>query len=248
VPKQLEDGLVICTQQKSILDSETFEFSLVQRSEPSESICCKVEDGSCSPSREESLKTVTLDEDNGEAIETFIVGRKFSDVQDLEIGGDIFLLRHPENVKDRNAIKVISGDSEMLGYLPKDISQCLSPLIDDYDLKFEGTITSVPKKSSEAVLIKVVCHKMRSDGWKECELYGDFKPLWEKVLQVVEHQMQFPPKTTRYQLNFNVLLQEVLRSCSHLFTADEKAFLESFPTLSEDSQRLFIRLYTRKGI
>jgi Fanconi-associated nuclease 1 len=247
VPKQLEDGLVICTQQKSILDSETFEFSLVQRSEPSESICCKVEDGSCSPSREESLKTVTLDEDNGEAIETFIVGRKFSDVQDLEIGGDIFLLRHPENVKDRNAIKVISGDSEMLGYLPKDISQCLSPLIDDYDLKFEGTITSVPKKSSEAVLIKVVCHKMRSDGWKECELYGDFKPLWEKVLQVVEHQMQFPPKTTRYQLNFNVLLQEVLRSCSHLFTADEKAFLESFPTLSEDSQRLFIRLYTRKG-
>jgi len=89
----------------------------------------------------------------------------------------------------------------------------------------QGTITSVPKKSSEAVLIKVVCHKMRSDGWKECELYGDFKPLWEKVLQVVEHQMQFPPKTTRYQLNFNVLLQEVLRSCSHLFTADEKAFL-----------------------
>lgn len=25
----------------------------------------------------------------------------------------------------------------MLGYLPKDVSQCLSPLIDEYDLKFE---------------------------------------------------------------------------------------------------------------
>ncbi|KAG7599800.1 HIRAN domain [Arabidopsis suecica] len=244
VPKQLEDGLVICTQKQPILDSETSQFNLVQRSD---SICCKVEDGSCSPSSEEILITVTLDEANGEAIETFIVGRKFSDVHDIEIGGNISLLRHPENVKDRNAIKVVSADSEMLGYLPKDISQCLSPLIDDYDLKFEGTITSVPKNSSEAVPIKVVSHKMTSDGWKECEFYGDFKPLWEKVLQVVEHQMQFPPKTTRYQLNFNVLLQEVLRSCSHLFTADERAFLESFPTLSEDSQRLFIRLYTRKG-
>lgn len=92
-------------------------------------------------------------------------------------------------------------------------------------LYLQGTIISVPKNSSEAVPIKVVCHKMTSDDWKECEFSGDFKPLWEKVLQVVEHQMQFPPKTTRYQLNFNVLVQEVLRSFSHLFTADENAFL-----------------------
>ncbi|XP_024006654.1 fanconi-associated nuclease 1 homolog [Eutrema salsugineum] len=232
--------------------SETSQFSFVELSEPSDSLCCKVDDDdSCSPSSEEISKTVTLDEANGgEAIQTFIVGRKFSDVQDLEIGGKICLLRHPENIKDRNAIKVLSADSglsEILGYLPKDVSQCLSPLIDKYDLKFEGTITSVPKNSSEAVPINVFCHKMTSDGWKECEFAGDVKPLWEKVLQVVEHQMLFPPKTTRYQLNFNVLVQEVLRSCSHLFTADEKSFLESFPSLSEDSQRLFIRLYTRKG-
>ncbi|XP_010461651.1 PREDICTED: fanconi-associated nuclease 1 homolog isoform X2 [Camelina sativa] len=240
VPKQLEGGPVICTQQQPILDSETSGFSLVQRSEPSDSICCKVDDGSCSPRNEEILETVTLDEANGDAIHTFIVGRKFSDVLNLEIGGNICLLRHPENIKDRNAIKVVSADSEMLGYIPKDISQCLSPLIDEYDLKFEGTITSVPKYSSEAVPIKVVCHKMTSDGWKECEFYEDFKPIWDKVLQAVEHQMQFPPKTTRYQFNFNVILQEVLRSCSHLFTADERTFLE-------DSQRLFVRLYTRKG-
>ncbi|CAH2036092.1 unnamed protein product, partial [Thlaspi arvense] len=242
--KQSEDGLVIRTQQQPILDSETSKFNLVQTSD------CNVDDDSCSPSSEEISKAVTLDESNGEAIQTFIVGRKFSDVEDLEIGGKVCLLRHPEKIKDRNAIKVLSADSElseMLGYLPKDVSQCLSPLIDKYDLKFEGTITSVPENSSEAVPIKVVCHKMISDGWKECEFAGEFKPLWEKVIEVVEHQMQFPPKTTRYQLNFNVLVQEVLRSCSHLFTAEEKTFLESFPTLSEDSQRLFIRLYTRKG-
>ncbi|KAF8048759.1 hypothetical protein N665_2413s0002 [Sinapis alba] len=238
--KQSEDSPLIHTQhqqqQQSIL-------------ERSDSICCKLDDDdSCS---EEVSKTVALDEANGEVVQTFIVGRKFSEVQDLETGAKIFLLRHPENIKDRNAIKVLSADSElseMLGYLPKDVSQCLSPLIDEYDLKFEGTITSVPKNSSEAVPIKIVCHKMTSDGWKESGFAGeDFKLLWENVLQVVEHQLQFPPKTTRYQMNFNVLVQEVLRSCSHLLTTDEKAFLESFPSLSEDSQRLFIRLYTRKG-
>ncbi|KAG2314313.1 hypothetical protein Bca52824_017435 [Brassica carinata] len=234
--KQSDDSLLVHTQQQQ---------SILERTD---SICCNLDYDSSS---EEVPKTVTLDEANGEAIQTFIVGRKFSDVQDLETGAKICLLRHPENIKDHNAIKVLYADSalsEMLGYLPKDVSQCLSPLIDEHDLKFEGTITSVPKNSSEAVPIKVVCHKMTSDGWKESVFAdGDFKLLWEKVLQVVEHQIQFPPKTTRYQLNFNVLVQEVLRSCSHLFTADEMAFLESFPSLSEDSQRLFIRLYSRKG-
>lgn len=50
---------------------------------------------------------MALDEANGdEAIQTFIVGRKFSDIQDLEVGAKICLLRHPENIKDPNAIKV----------------------------------------------------------------------------------------------------------------------------------------------
>ncbi|KAF3495403.1 hypothetical protein DY000_02057381 [Brassica cretica] len=52
-------------------------------------------------SSEEISKTVALDEANGdEAIQTFIVGRKFSDIQDLEVGAKICLLRHPENIKD----------------------------------------------------------------------------------------------------------------------------------------------------
>lgn len=119
VPKQLEDG------------SETSQFNLVQRID---SICCKVEDGSCSPNSEEVLKTVTLDEANGEAIETFIVGRKFSDVQDLEIGGNIFLLRHPENVKDRNAIKVFVFVSFNIVFLS--VNSCLFILLAAEDIIF----------------------------------------------------------------------------------------------------------------
>lgn len=105
-PKQSkqEDSVLIRTQKQPILDSE---FNFVERSEPTDSRFCKVDDDdSYSPSSEEISKTVTLDEANDTIIETFIVGRKFSDVQDLEIGGKISLLRHPENIKDRNAIKV----------------------------------------------------------------------------------------------------------------------------------------------
>uniref|UniRef100_A0A6N2MYM7 Fanconi-associated nuclease n=1 Tax=Salix viminalis TaxID=40686 RepID=A0A6N2MYM7_SALVM len=52
---------------------------------------------------------------------------------------------------------------------------------------------------------------------------------------------------TKYQQTLWVLIQEVLKSNPHLFTNDEKIFLESFISLPDDSQRLFVRLYTRKG-
>ncbi|KAH9649855.1 Fanconi-associated nuclease 1-like [Citrus sinensis] len=51
----------------------------------------------------------------------------------------------------------------------------------------------------------------------------------------------------KYQCNFNLLIQEVLGNSRHLFKADEIDFLESFSMLSGDSQRLFVRLYMRKG-
>lgn len=88
---------------------------------------------------------------------------------------------------------------------------------------------------------------MTSNDDKEYKDFGDFKVLWEKVLQVVESQRKHPPTMMKYQQNFNLVINEVLGNNSHLFTADEKDFLESLTSASEDSQRLFIRLYTRKG-
>ncbi|XP_010528824.1 PREDICTED: fanconi-associated nuclease 1 homolog isoform X2 [Tarenaya hassleriana] len=217
----------------------------------SDSICCKV-DAPSSPNNEVLGEAVSpkIDDAHGLVLDTFIVGRKFSDVLELNIGAKISLLRDPDNIKDHNAIKVLSVEfepSEMLGYLPRDISHYLSPLIDKYTLKFEGTVTSTPNYSYEVVPIKILCHKMSSNDRMKCEDAGDFRPLWDKVLQNAEYQKKFPPKMQRYQHNFNILIQEVLRSYSHLFTPCEKALLESFPSLSEDSQRLFVRLYMRKG-
>lgn len=138
-------------------------------------------------------------------------------------------------------------------------------------------MTSAPKHSHDVVPIKITCHKLVSD----CEIDDDievFNCLWKRALHVVESAKNYPSSMIKYQHNFNLLVQEVLRSNPHLFTDDERVFLgidrslnfilssvsiyfqldydiylhillsESFSTLSADGQRLFIRLYTRKGL
>ncbi|KAK1304540.1 hypothetical protein QJS10_CPB11g00855 [Acorus calamus] len=99
----------------------------------------------------------------------------FHDEVELWQGAEISVLRDPENVSDANALKVLltdSGSSHMLGFLPRELAEHLSPLIDKFHIKIEE---------------------------------------------------------------------------AHLFDDDEKRFLELFDSLPDDSQRLLIRLYTRKG-
>ncbi|KAB2041165.1 hypothetical protein ES319_D02G129700v1 [Gossypium barbadense] len=174
----------------------------------------------------------TADSISGMAIDTFIVGRKFSDEKEVNLGANISLLRDPDNIKDSNAIKVLSASSaccKVLGYLPLELAQYLSPLIEKYCLSFE-----------------IVCQNSIFNGKKGCDEFEALH-LWQKALQVVEFAKNRPPNTTKYQQNFCLLLKEVLTSSPHLFTKDKKKFIESFTSLSEDSQRLFVRLYTRKG-
>ncbi|MBA0576230.1 hypothetical protein Golob_024082, partial [Gossypium lobatum] len=110
----------------------------------------------------------------------------------------------------------------------------------------QGYVVSVPKRSLDAVPIQIVCQNSIFNGKKGCDEFEALH-LWQKALQVVEFAKNRPPNTTKYQQNFCLLLKEVLTSSPHLFTKDEKKFIESFTSLSEDSQRLFVRLYTRKG-
>lgn len=184
----------------------------------------------------------------GVTLETFIVGRRYTDQEEICPDTTISLLRDPQNIKDSNAIKVVSADSaccKLLGFLPRELAQYLSPLIDSYGLRFEGHVTSVSKHSLDVVPVQIMCHRS-STGESE---YEDeiFKCLWKNAQDTVEFASRNPPSSVKYQLNFCLMLQEVLRNNSHLITEDEKTFMESFTSLSNDSQRLFIRLYTRKG-
>ncbi|XP_057959611.1 fanconi-associated nuclease 1 homolog isoform X2 [Malania oleifera] len=193
---------------------------------------------------------VTMGNISRAVLHTFIVGRRFSEEGEVNLGASVSLLRDPNNVKDSNAIKVLSinsGCCKMLGFLPRELAQYLSPLIHEYGLSFEGCITSVPEDSLDVVPIQLVCQKSLSSEKNEYDNVQVFESLWKNLLRVVESAKTYPSNMAKYQKNFFLLVQEVLASNSHILTDDEKIFLESFTTLSDDSQRLFVRLYMRKG-
>ncbi|KAH9649849.1 Fanconi-associated nuclease 1-like [Citrus sinensis] len=192
---------------------------------------------------------VTVDGMSEATLQTFIVGRRYSDEKEIKIGAHISLSRDPNNVKDPNAVKVFSADSgccKVLGYLPKELSEYLSPLMEKYSLSFEGFVISAPKHSLDVAQIKITYHKIESDNENDDDIKVS-TCLWKRALHVARSAKGYPSSMIKYQCNFNLLIQEVLGNSRHLFKADEIDFLESFSMLSGDSQRLFVRLYMRKG-
>ncbi|XP_058102526.1 fanconi-associated nuclease 1 homolog isoform X1 [Magnolia sinica] len=178
---------------------------------------------------------------------TYIVGRRFHDEVDLAQGAGISLLRDPENVKDPNAIKVLhtdSGRGQMLGFLPRGLAKYLSPLIDKYCLEFKGSVTSLPNHPHDAIPIRLVCQEMTTCCQMEANDRQLFESLWRNAVHVAECENAFPASTTKYQRNFHILMQEVLKQHSHLFTDDEKSFLGpwfrmsniSYPEISDSQQ------------
>ncbi|CAM8914894.1 unnamed protein product [Rhodiola kirilowii] len=199
------------------------------------------------PKMATSEKISTLQEPYKLVIETFIVGRRFSKEKEILLGTSIILQRDPTNFKDCNAIKVLSADSgcpKVFGYIPRELSEYLSPLVEKFSLSFEGCVTSVPKQSLGSVPIRISCLSLESSNMHDNEV---FKLLWSNVVHAAESAKSNPTGKTKYQENFCLLIKEVLQDNVHLFTDDELGFLESFAALSDDSQRLFVRLYTRKG-
>ncbi|PWA46851.1 fanconi-associated nuclease [Artemisia annua] len=184
----------------------------------------------------------------GKLLATFIVGRRYGEEVELRAGDTISLCRDPENIKDPNAVKVISADSsKALGYIPRELAQHLSKLMDTFSLNFEGHIMSVPEQSRAVVPVQIWCQENIPCSELEGEKLQVFKSLCRHILTAVKLNEAFPLGMVKYQHNFCVLLQEVLKTTPHVFTHDEKTLLESFLLLSNDSQRLFLRLYTRKG-
>ncbi|THU49720.1 hypothetical protein C4D60_Mb06t12520 [Musa balbisiana] len=192
----------------------------------------------------------TKGDDSVITFETYIVGRRFHESIELQQGARVSVAREPENAKDRNAIKVLyadSGRAEMLGYLPRELSKHLSPLIDCRYIECEGFVDSLPELRHDDVLIQLVCQKsVACDEMKPSHL--DFsESLWENFLLATENIKLQSPKMTKYQKNFSLMIEEVMSHHSHLFTVEEKLFIGSFSSLSDEGQRLFVRLYTRKG-
>nr|XP_019708406.1 fanconi-associated nuclease 1 homolog isoform X2 [Elaeis guineensis] len=181
-------------------------------------------------------------------LETFIVGRRFHGNAELWQGASIFILRDPQNPKDKHAIKVLSADFDgrVLGYLPRELAKYLSPLIDNHHIKCEGSVTSLPRHPYDVIPIQLVCQMAENGDMKsdDCQI---LKSLWESVLLAIEYGKANPPSMTKYQQNFCLMIEDVMNHYAYLFTDKEKSFLGAFNSLSDNGQRLFIRLYNRKG-
>ncbi|CAM8914893.1 unnamed protein product [Rhodiola kirilowii] len=178
------------------------------------------------PKMATSEKISTLQEPYKLVIETFIVGRRFSKEKEILLGTSIILQRDPTNFKDCNAIKVLSADSgcpKVFGYIPRELSEYLSPLVEKFSLSFEGCVTSVPKQSLGSVPIRISCLSLESSNMHDNEV---FKLLWSNVVHAAESAKSNPTGKTKYQENFCLLIKEVLQDNVHLFTDDELGFLE----------------------
>ncbi|CAN4090736.1 unnamed protein product [Withania somnifera] len=206
---------------------------------------------SCSENGTSKCVEPLEDYDNSKIkLDTFIVGRKFADGAELTTGVMLMLSRDSENVKDPNAIKVLTNDtghSTELGFIPKELAQYLSPLIDHFQLRFEGHITSTPQHPHAVVPIQIYSSSIVSFGEKDSHSLQEFNSFRKNALCAAELSKTCPPIPAKYQHNLLLLLKEVLKINAHLFTEDEKTLLEAFLSLSDDSQRLFARLYARKG-
>ncbi|KAL5651020.1 hypothetical protein ACJX0J_036478, partial [Zea mays] len=182
-------------------------------------------------------------------VDTVIVGRRFHENIELREDADITFMRDPQNAKDPDAIKVLHAGSEceeMLGYLPRDLAKVLAPLVDKHHVECEGSVVGLHEQQFGNVPIQITIQKCKSDNQRNNDP-NCCQSLWENFVSIVKRENFRRPHSARYQTNFNLMIADVMVNHAHVFSDIEKSFLASFKSLSDDGQRLFIRIYTRKG-
>ncbi|BBM97433.1 fanconi-associated nuclease 1 [Marchantia polymorpha subsp. ruderalis] len=184
-------------------------------------------------------------------LETRIVGRRYNRGIFCEEGMQVTLLRDPENPKDPNAIKVVPLETPLgpaVGHLPKEISAHLAPLLDKAFVHVQGFVVTVPEQIHGDVPLKLSFESASAST--DLSLLDGAAESWQSMLVAAENVSSGISPTLRvskYQHNFLAVMRTVLERDSHLFEDQEKHFLGTFYALSGDAQRLFIRLYQRKG-
>ncbi|RCV20463.1 hypothetical protein SETIT_4G057700v2 [Setaria italica] len=134
----------------------------------------------------------------------------------------------------------------MLGYLPRELAKVLAPLMDMHYVECEGCVVGLPEQQLGNVPIQITIQKCKIDN----QINDDpeyWQSLWEKFISTVKSGNFQRPSSARYQRNFNLMIADVMANHAHVFSDIERSFLASFKSLSDDGQRLFVRIYTRKG-
>jgi hypothetical protein len=119
-------------------------------------------DASLHKSNQEFNKT--LDEKKykpGDFIETSVAGVTFEGrqktIKKLSIGDEVSLIREPNNEHDFNAIQIFAKNRESIGYIHRDLSEKIAPIIDHsfYPNNIKGEIISLHQVKNNSSIIGV---------------------------------------------------------------------------------------------
>ena len=91
-------------------------------------------------------------------VQTSIVGRRFRTNITCNKHTQVALVRQPDNARDGNAIQVIdTARQAILGYLPREISQHLSGLLDEGFLQISASVDEPKSGAAPAPILLEVC-------------------------------------------------------------------------------------------
>ncbi|KAG2383956.1 Fanconi-associated nuclease 1-like protein [Vigna angularis] len=160
-----------------------------------------------------------------------LLGRLFRRVEPMDLLTVITCHLHFDNGHEPRKIKILLLLRRLFIFIILHyISTFLIKLMDRSDIRNVGCLMILNQLISLLLLVQVVtCHKTANGESK----YADetFICLWKNVQHVVKFERRNPPSTS-----------DILNNVSSM---DD--WTDSFTLLSNESQRLFIRLYTRKG-
>ena len=189
-------------------------------------------------------------------------------------GSPLMLLREPNNLRDPNAIKVLSPALPTpaiaaIGHLPARLAAILSPLLDLYALLVvSASVTYTPpsaEDTSSDELDPLSPHaSLPAVGSLDQPMYASLvlspNPLFlasehaEYVDRIRRHvtdlhsyvEYSRADHTHRFVDNFALVSSSCMRRFPHLFTPDEQAVVQTFLSLSRPAQHLYCRLMARK--
>lgn len=119
----------------------------------------------------------------------------YEGIRAVETGVELLFEREPDNVYDKNAIRVDNADFEPVGHIPRVHARYLAPLIDSGKIGMKGCAVKVNRKTSELQsVIKVYKHEKGRDMFEPSAVSDTAD---RTVRNIVLQQYHDPPRISR---------------------------------------------------
>ncbi|CAD7696975.1 unnamed protein product [Ostreobium quekettii] len=181
-----------------------------------------------------------------------VVGLRHHSRATCSDGCSAWLSRHPDNLKDRNAIQVTVDDIDnegeccAFGHIPAQVASELAGIMDDGLVTISGIIRFQANGNGRraTMTLHAVARECIAND-KAAKVHKMLRQAQTAASLLLSHPP--PPASECLRSNFAFVLESVLLHDCHLLSANDLTFSQSFKLLSHPSQCLFLRLFLRKG-